>query len=96
MKTIRVYMKGGRAYWKKLYHSIRLNHRIYVSIIACVLACSPLFIRAQEMQGTVYDIKQKIPLPGVSVLTTAGYGTQTDSFCFYSIKISLKDSILFS
>ena len=96
MKNIRVYMKGGRGYWKKLYHSIRLNHRIYVSVIACVLACSPLFIRAQEMQGTVYDITQKIPLPGVSVLTTAGYGTQTDSFGFYSIKISLKDSIWFS
>jgi hypothetical protein len=61
-----------------------------------MLAVSPLFIRAQEIQGTVYDITQKIPLPGVSVLTTSGYGTQTDSFGFYSIKVSAADSIWFS
>ena len=96
MKNLRVYMKGGRAYWKKLYRSIRVSHRIYVCGITCVLAVSPLFMRAQEIQGTVYDISQKIPLSGVSVLTTSGYGTQTDSSGFYSIKISLADSIWFS
>ncbi|HRP54696.1 carboxypeptidase-like regulatory domain-containing protein [Agriterribacter sp.] len=89
-------MKGGRGYWKKLYYSIRLNHRIYVPVIACALTVSPLFMRAQEIQGTVYDITQKIPLPGVSVLTASGSGTQTDSMGFYRIRVTSADSVWFS
>ncbi|MFT3947142.1 MAG: hypothetical protein QM763_09230 [Agriterribacter sp.] len=53
-------------------------------------------IYAQEIQGTVYDITQKIPLPSVSVLTSSGNGTQTDSMGFYSIRVTKNDSIWFS
>lgn len=52
--------------------------------------------QAQEIQGTVYDITQKIPLPGVSVLTSSGSGTQTDSLGYYRISVAPEDSIWFS
>lgn len=91
-------MKGGRAYWKKLYHSLRLNHRAAMPVMVLyMLVAIPAHLHAQDIQGTVYDISQKIPLPGVSVLTASGYGTQTDSMGFYSIRVQLPaDSIWFS
>ncbi|HRO47815.1 carboxypeptidase-like regulatory domain-containing protein [Agriterribacter sp.] len=61
-----------------------------------MLVVLPAHIHAQEIQGTVYDITQRIPLPGVSVLTASGYGTQTDSMGFYSIRVLPADSIWFS
>ena len=92
---MRVYMKGGRAYWKKLYHRLRFNYRAFI-LALYVLAAAPALVHAQEIQGTVYDITQKIPLPGVSVLTASGYGTQTDSMGFYSIRVLAADSLWFS
>lgn len=53
-------------------------------------------ISGQEIQGVVYDITQKIPLQGVSVLSSSGYGTQTDSLGAYSIRVKPADSIWFS
>ena len=88
-------MKGGRAYWKKLYHRLRFNYRVCI-LALYVLAAAPALVYAQEIQGTVYDITQKIPLPGVSVLTASGYGTQTDSMGFYSIRVLPEDSLWFS
>lgn len=67
----------------------------YVFVLVGLLCVSQL-VHAQEIQGTVYDITQKIPLPFVSVMTTSGNGTQTDSMGFYSIRISKDDSIWFS
>jgi hypothetical protein len=49
-----------------------------------------------EVKGTVYDRSQLFALPGVSVLTTAGTGTVTDSAGHYSIRLNTKDSIYFS
>lgn len=67
----------------------------YVFVLVGLLCVSQL-VHAQEIQGTVYDITQKIPLPFVSVMSTSGNGTQTDSMGFYSIRISKDDSIWFS
>lgn len=53
-------------------------------------------LKSQIVQGTVYDISQRIPIQGVSVLTSSGYGTQTDSNGFYSVKVIANDSIWFS
>lgn len=92
---MQAYMKGGRAYWKKLYHSLQLNYRVCI-LATYILAAAPALVYAQEIQGTVYDITQKIPLPGVSVLTVSGHGTQTDSMGFYSIRVLPADSIWFS
>jgi len=44
----------------------------------------------------VYDITQKIPLLGVSVLSSSGAGTQTDSLGGYDIGVHPEDSIWFS
>jgi len=62
-------------------------------IIACIVSLSA---KAQNIQGTVYDITQRIPLPAVSVLSTSGHGTQTDSLGNYTIKINADDSVWFS
>jgi hypothetical protein len=46
--------------------------------------------------GTVYDNSQKFTMTGVSVLTTSGLGTSTDSTGHYRIRMGLEDSIYFS
>ncbi|HYJ37837.1 MAG TPA: hypothetical protein VEV87_04440 [Chitinophagaceae bacterium] len=49
-----------------------------------------------RVSGRVFDISKSIPLPSVSVLTTSGRGTVTDSLGNYSIEVSGTDSIFFS
>lgn len=75
------------------YCKVKLCSRWLIVFISLVAISS---VQAQEIQGTVYDITQKIPLPGVSVLTSSGLGTQTDSLGFYHISVSPADSIWFS
>ena len=48
------------------------------------------------ISGTVYDITKKTPIESVSVLSTSGKGTSTDSMGQYSLTVSEKDSIYFS
>jgi len=54
--------------------------------------------RAQTflLKGTVYDSSKIYPLDAVSVLTTAGRGTVTNSQGHYEVEVTLKDSIWFS
>ena len=49
-----------------------------------------------QIKGTVYDVSQKIPLEGVSVLSASGRGTSTDSNGHYVLNLADKDSIFFS
>ena len=49
-----------------------------------------------KVSGTVYDISKSIPLQSVSVLTTSGHGTVTDSSGHYIITAYESDSIYFS
>lgn len=74
---------------------MRVCKQTYLTLLT-VLFFAPHIMQAQEIQGTVYDITQKIPLPSVSVMSTSGYGTQTDSLGFYSIRATQTDSIWFS
>lgn len=46
--------------------------------------------------GTVYDESQRYTMAGVSVLSTLGLGTKTDSAGKYRIRLALDDSIYFS
>jgi hypothetical protein len=46
--------------------------------------------------GTVYDNSQKYRMAGVSVQSTKGVGTSTDSTGHYRIRMDLDDSIYFS
>lgn len=48
------------------------------------------------ISGTVYDITKKTPVEAVSVLSTSGRGTMTDSLGRYSITVRETDSIYFS
>lgn len=49
-----------------------------------------------ELRGTVYDISQQTPVELVTVLTTSGRGTMTDSMGRYKILVSETDSVYFS
>ena len=48
------------------------------------------------IHGTVYNMYRTKPLDGVSVLSTSGRGTATDSLGNYSITVDNDDSIYFS
>jgi hypothetical protein len=49
-----------------------------------------------SIHGTVYNMYRTRPLDGVSVLSTSGRGTATDSNGNYTITVNLDDSIYFS
>jgi len=49
-----------------------------------------------ELKGTVYDISERTPVELVTVLTTSGRGTMTDSMGRYKIAVSINDSVFFS
>jgi hypothetical protein len=49
-----------------------------------------------KIRGTVYDSSRSYPLEAVSVLSTSGKGTITNSEGFYEIEVAEKDSIWFS
>jgi len=62
-----------------------------------LLCCSSTIALCQtRVSGRVFDISKSIPLPSVSVLTTSGRGTTTDSLGRYSIVVNESDSIYFS
>ena len=48
------------------------------------------------LKGTVYDISERTPVELVTVLTTSGRGTMTDTMGRYKIEVDEKDSIYFS
>lgn len=49
-----------------------------------------------EVSGTVYDRTQIFSMAHVSVLTTSGKGTQTDSVGHYTLRLKAGDSVYFS
>jgi len=48
------------------------------------------------IKGTVYDRQARFGVPHVSVLSSSGIGTATDSLGHYSLKVPADDSIYFS
>lgn len=64
-------------------------------IITC-MACSIGTTGQVKISGTVYDASRSIGLPSVSVMTTSGNGTTTDSTGRYTIMVKETDSIVFS
>ncbi len=49
-----------------------------------------------EVHGTVFDRSRYFAMPGVSVMSTAGLGTMTNSNGRYRIRVTRRDSIYFS
>lgn len=70
------------------------RHIVFTALFAFVFL---LAATAQiRISGTVYDITRIQPLPAVSILSSSGTGTVTDSNGHYSLMVLPKDSIWFS
>lgn len=59
-------------------------------------ANSALQAQTIVVKGSVFDITKKTPIQSVSVLTSHGHGTFTDSMGHYTISVHEDDSIYFS
>src|SRR5580658_1874098 len=64
--------------------------------VVVIILKSYLAIGQIEVRGTVYERTQIYPLAGVSVISTSGAGTVTDSLGHYSIRLHPADSLYFS
>jgi hypothetical protein len=67
-----------------------------IVIIFCHLPLTFLSAQEIEVKGVIYDISQRTPLEGVSVMATNGRGTSTDEFGRYSLWVRTSDSLYFS
>ncbi|MCU0386996.1 MAG: carboxypeptidase-like regulatory domain-containing protein [Chitinophagaceae bacterium] len=67
-----------------------------VSFFAFCLLFGVAIAQEIEVKGVIYDISQKTPLEGVSVMATNGSGTSTDEFGRYKIMVRPSDSLFFS
>ncbi|HEX8357850.1 MAG TPA: hypothetical protein VF610_10575 [Segetibacter sp.] len=70
--------------------------KLYFLIFTFLLLQSVAHAQNVTVSGTVYDITKKNPIEAVSVISTSGAGTITDSTGFYSLTVSESDSIFFS
>lgn len=69
--------------------------RCSLSFFLLLILCTPLAAQV-IIKGRVYDMSKTIPLPSVSVLSSEGMGTVTDSLGYYTILVNETDSIWFS
>jgi hypothetical protein len=76
-------LKGTRAYIR------------FFLVAVCLLFIHAAFAQ-YRVKGAVYDSSRRYPIEAVSVMTTSGKGTMTDSLGRYQIEVSEKDSIWFS
>jgi hypothetical protein len=76
---------------------MRRRHFFQLTALSLLLlAGTAVQAQLRRIQGRVYDISERAPLPLVSVLSGSGKGALTDSSGFYSIEVGEKDSIWFS
>lgn len=68
---------------------------LFVLLPVCLGLSLPAFSQIM-VKGTVYDMSRRLTLSGVSVMSTSGSGTVTDSLGNYSIIVRETDSIWFS
>lgn len=74
-----------------------LNNYFRYIVLFFISASCNMAARAQyQVKGTVYDNSRIYPIPSVSVMSSSGRGTTTDSVGRYQIPVSEKDSIWFS
>ena len=73
----------------------RLLQKKPLFTIALVLAVQAVIGQVQ-INGTVYDKSLQYAMRGVSVMSTSGAGTMTDSLGHYHIRLPAGDSIYFS
>ena len=68
---------------------------LLVTVIIAAMSGQRAFAQV-TVKGIVYNITHTHPLEAVSVISTSGKGTTTDSNGYYSITVNEKDSISFS
>jgi len=61
-----------------------------------IFTCGQVLGQEVTIKGTVFNMYRTRPLDGVSVISTSGRGTATDSNGNYSIQVNREDSIYFS
>jgi hypothetical protein len=66
-----------------------------ILLLLLVLVCR-VGLAQVVIKGTVYDKGARYGVPHVSVLSTSGIGTTTDTLGHYSLKVPVNDSIYFS
>jgi hypothetical protein len=64
-------------------------------LLLLILLCR-ISVAQVVINGTVYDKQARFGVPNVSVLSTSGIGTITDTLGHYSLKVPNSDSIFFS
>jgi hypothetical protein len=69
----------------------RRNTLLLLLVLLCRAAAAQVVIK-----GTVYDKQARHGIPNVSVISTSGIGTITDTLGRYNIKVPNDDSIYFS
>ena len=72
---------------------------LYITLFTAgylLLTSSQASSQLYKIRGTVYDSSRNFPMEAVSVLTTSGRGTITNSDGHYEIEVIEKDSIWFS
>jgi hypothetical protein len=72
-----------------------LKQVLPILLAVLILACHSAFGQV-EIHGRVFDRSRYFAMPGVSVMSTSGQGTMTDSTGQYRLRVSRKDSIFFS
>lgn len=72
------------------------NYTNSVLSVLFLLTSFDLFSQQVRLSGRVLDMTGRSPLEAVSVLSTSGYGTLTDSLGRYSIRVNQDDSVWFS
>jgi len=70
--------------------------KTYFLVLIGLVLISPAVFAQVEIRGTVYDQTQRFALSSVSVVSTSGIGTTTDSLGRYRLRAPLGDSIQFS
>ncbi len=74
---------------------MRLRSTILL-LLGFFLFSADLDAQLYKVRGTVYDSSQHYPLEAVSVISTSGRGTVTNSDGVYEIDVAATDSIFFS
>jgi len=81
------------------YHTLKITHlhlhRPILFMLCAMAACGTAMSQVQ-VKGKVFDMSQSVPLPSVSVMSTGGTGTITDSLGRYMIIVHENDSVWFS
>jgi hypothetical protein len=76
---------------------MKTSKLLRVGSLLLMMALSGCVVLAQvTVSGTVYDQTQRYPMRGVSVTSSSGKGTMTDSAGHYSLRVALDDSLAFS